>query len=149
MNRCSETGRHSLQLTVPESFTGQYPRLVSLAHRLSIAHSHGEVLDDQSFIEIGEALWQSLDAQTLVIRQELGDMAGICATLFNLCHLHAHREEMNEAIGAWLKTFDVASEIEDAAALSELDQLARTLGGDGLSFWEKLRKDFHGSGERS
>ncbi len=40
--------------------------------------------------------------QSLAIRQQIGDMAGLCATLFNMGHIHWQNEQQDEAVSAWV-----------------------------------------------
>ena len=77
--------------------------------------------------------------QSLAIQQEIGDIAGLCASLFNIGHIHLQNEEHKKAIQAWLKAYKIAKKINLAQALDALENLAKGLGLDnGLESWEKL-----------
>lgn len=75
---------------------------------------------------------------SLKIRQEIGDMAGMCPTLFNMGHIHWQNEEKKEAFAKWIAAYQIAKKIGFAQALDALDSLAKKLGGDGLAFWEQF-----------
>ena len=79
--------------------------------------------------------------QSLAIQQEIGDVAGLCATLFNMGHIHWQNEEHQEAIGAWVTAYTLASQMNLAKALNALAELAEHLGlPGGLQGWEVLAK---------
>jgi hypothetical protein len=79
--------------------------------------------------------------KSLVIHQKIGDMAGLCATLFNMGHIHLQNEEMKEAMQAWVKVYAIASRINLAQALDALALLAENLGLEGgLKGWKQLAK---------
>ncbi|HMN00569.1 MAG TPA: hypothetical protein PKC99_16295, partial [Anaerolineales bacterium] len=79
--------------------------------------------------------------QSLDIRRQIGDKAGLCATLFNMGHIHAQNEQIQEALGAWLTVYKIAKEINEYQALQALSQLAPQLGlPEGLEGWEMLAR---------
>jgi tetratricopeptide (TPR) repeat protein len=71
---------------------------------------------------------------------EIGDRSGLCATLFNIGHIHMQNNEPGEAVAAWTTVYAIAREIKLAQALNALESLARQLGQEGLAFWDNLRK---------
>ncbi len=80
--------------------------------------------------------------QSLAIQQEIGDVAGLCATLFNIGHIHTQNKEMSKALDSWLKVYKLASKMQFAQALEALIQLAPSLGlAEGLQGWEELAKN--------
>ena len=95
---------------------------------------------------LGQA-WQSLGdydraldflQQSLAIRREIGDLAGLCPTLFNIGHIQAAKQDLPGALASWLEAYRIARRIGEAQALQALDGLAKELGQDGLGFWEQL-----------
>jgi hypothetical protein len=52
----------------------------------------------------------------------------MCATLFNIGHIHLAKEEIQEALSAWFEVYEVAKEIEYAEVLEALDGLAKHFG---------------------
>ena len=69
-------------------------------------------------------------------------MAGLCATLFNIGHIHLQNEEIQEALDMWVQAYRIAKQIGWAEALNNLDNLAKEQGGAGLEFWEELARQF-------
>ena len=64
----------------------------------------------------------------------------MCATLFNIGHIHLGNDEVTEAIGSWVKVYKIAKEIENAQALDALESLAEGLGLEGgLDAWERAK----------
>ena len=77
--------------------------------------------------------------RSLAISQEIGDKAGLCATLFNMGHIHIQNNEVQEAVSAWLTVYSIAKAINEHAALQALAKLAPQLGLEGgLQGWEAL-----------
>jgi tetratricopeptide (TPR) repeat protein len=77
--------------------------------------------------------------QSLAIRQEIGDVAGLCATLFNMGHIHWQNEAQAEAVRAWVTVYQLASHMHLAQALQALEGLAGQLGlPGGLQGWAAL-----------
>ena len=76
--------------------------------------------------------------RALQICQEIGDKQGECVTLFNIGHNHSQHGEQQLALSTWLKAYKIAKQIGLAEALENLDQLAKSLGEEGLAFWEAL-----------
>ena len=79
--------------------------------------------------------------QSLAISREIGDTAGLCATLFNIGHIHAHNKEYQKAMEAWLTVYQMASQCNLAQLLEALEQLAGQIGLEGgLDGWARLEK---------
>lgn len=77
--------------------------------------------------------------QSLAIRQEIGDTAGLCATLFNIGHIHWQNKEQPQALSAWVSVYRLAKPMGLAQALDALEALAGQLGlPGGLDGWEQL-----------
>jgi len=77
--------------------------------------------------------------KSLAIQQEIGDNAGLCATLFNMGHIHAQNEEIPQAIQAWITVYRMAKPMNLAQILDALANLAPKLGlPEGLEGWEIL-----------
>ena len=77
--------------------------------------------------------------QSLAIRQEIGDVAGLCATLFNMGHIHLQNDEQQQAMQAWVTVYRLASQMNLAQVLNALENLAPQLGlQNGLAGWEQL-----------
>lgn len=79
--------------------------------------------------------------QSLDIRRQIGDKAGLCATLFNMGHIHAQNNQMREALSAWVTVYVLAKQMNLAQALQALSSLAPQLGlPEGLEGWEMLAR---------
>jgi tetratricopeptide (TPR) repeat protein len=78
--------------------------------------------------------------QSLAIRQEIGDLAGFCASTINMGHMHWQREEQQEALNAWVGAYLLAQKIGYAQALEALESIGTHLGGEGLEHWERLAR---------
>ena len=76
--------------------------------------------------------------QSLEIRREIGDRSGMCATLFNMGHIHYQNNDQQNAVMHWAKSYRIAKEIGEAQVLSALENLAKQLGGNDLSFWDAI-----------
>ena len=89
--------------------------------------------------------------QALAISQQIGDKAGLCATLFNMGHIHAQNKQIQEAVSAWVTVYLIAKQINEYRVLQALSQLAPQLGlPAGLQGWEMLAQRFQGeAGEDS
>ncbi len=60
-------------------------------------------------------------------------MAGLCASLFNMGHIHMQNEKNKEAMQAWMMVYRIAKKINLAQALEALTNLAEQIGlPDGL-----------------
>ncbi len=82
--------------------------------------------------------------QSLAIRQEIGDKSGLCATLFNIGHIHLQNEEVPQAIQAWVTVYQLAKPMQLSQALEALENLAGQLGlPDGLNSWETLAQQMN------
>jgi len=85
--------------------------------------------------------------QSLAIQQEIGDSAGLCATLFNMGHIHWQNGEQAEALAAWVMVYRLAHSMHLAQALDALVGLAGQLGlPGGMDGWEALARQMDGSG---
>ncbi|KPA13143.1 hypothetical protein MHK_006650, partial [Candidatus Magnetomorum sp. HK-1] len=76
--------------------------------------------------------------QSLEIRREIGDRSGMCATLFNMGHIHSQNNDQQKAEMHWVKSYHIAKQIGYAQVLSALENLAQQLGGNDLSFWDAI-----------
>nr|WP_324292859.1 hypothetical protein [uncultured Desulfobacter sp.] len=77
--------------------------------------------------------------KSLAIRQEIGDISGLCATLFNMGHIHWQNDEPKEAMSAWVSVYGLAKKINLAQALEALENLADQLKlPGGMNGWETL-----------
>jgi tetratricopeptide (TPR) repeat protein len=86
--------------------------------------------------------------QSLTIRQQIGDKAGLCATLFNMGHIHAQNKQMQEAVNAWVNVYLIAKQMNLAQALQALANLAPSLGmPEGLEGWEQLAQKMKDGGQ--
>jgi len=74
--------------------------------------------------------------QSLQIRRQIGDQAGLCPTLFNIAHIHWVKDDKQQAFAHWKQAYEIAKQIGYHKALSNLESTAKTLGGQGLDFWE-------------
>ncbi len=87
--------------------------------------------------------------QSLDICRQIGDKAGLCATLFNIGHIHAQKDEMGEAVSAWVTVYVIARQINEFQALQALSKLAPQLGlPEGLEGWEMLARRMKDEGGR-
>lgn len=87
--------------------------------------------------------------QSLDIRRQIGDKAGLCATLFNMGHIHAQNKQMQEAVSAWVTVYVMAKQMNLAQALQALSDLAPQLGlPEGLEGWERLAQRMNDEGAR-
>ena len=85
--------------------------------------------------------------QSLAIQQEIGDSAGLCATLFNMGHIHWQNGEQAEALEAWVMVYRLADSMNLIQALDALKGLAGQLGlPGGMDGWEALARQMDGSG---
>ena len=77
--------------------------------------------------------------RSLAIQQEIGDSAGLCATLFNMGHIYLQNEEGPNAITSWVTVYRMAKPMNLAQVLQALENLALQLGlPGGLNGWEQL-----------
>lgn len=84
--------------------------------------------------------------QALAIQQAIGDKAGLCATLFNMGHIHWQNEEVPQAISAWVTVYQIATGLNLAQALDALENLANQLGlPGGLDGWAQLARQLEES----
>lgn len=79
--------------------------------------------------------------RSLAIRQEIGDTAGPCATLFNMGHIHWQNNEPQQAVATWVQAYRLASAMGLRQVLGALEGLAGQLGLDGgLDGWAALAR---------
>jgi tetratricopeptide (TPR) repeat protein len=77
--------------------------------------------------------------QSLKIQQNISDKAGECVTLFNIGDIYYWQiNKPQQAMSVWLDAYQIAKQIGHAEALTNLDKLAKQLGGEGLDYWEAL-----------
>lgn len=63
----------------------------------------------------------------------------MCATLFNIGHIHLQNKERQQALDTWISVHQLATAMQLSQALEALENLAESLGlEDGLAGWEKL-----------
>ena len=85
--------------------------------------------------------------RSLAIRQEIGDSAGLCATLFNMGHIYLQNEEVSNAVSSWVTVYRMAKPMNLAQVLQALESLASGIGlPGGLDGWEQLSQQM-GEGE--
>lgn len=83
--------------------------------------------------------------KSLAIQQEIGDRSGLCATLFNIGHIYYQKEEISQAVQAWVTVYKLAKSMNLAQAMDALKNLAEQLKlPGGLDGWEKLSKQMEG-----
>ena len=80
--------------------------------------------------------------ESLTISREIGDIAGMCPTLFNIGRIHMQNQEPQQAMSAWISAYVFARKLDLAEALEHLDGLAKQIGGSGLEIWEQLAAQF-------
>ena len=137
-----------LGIAASEKISGQLnAALTSLKRALEISVSSGNcklegtTLNNISQIYDARGDYEralSYLTQALAIRQEIGDVAGLCATLFNMAHIHWENKEQQQALSTWLTVYKLAKQMNLAQALEALDGLGKQLGMEGLSGWEVL-----------
>lgn len=99
---------------------------------------------------MNEQLGNALDSlnQSLAITREIGDKAGLCATLFNIGHIHLQKDEFPQAAQAWVTVFRLAKTMRLAQALDALESLANKLElPGGLDGWETLSEKMKEKGQ--
>jgi hypothetical protein len=80
--------------------------------------------------------------------QQIGDSSGLCATLFNIGHIHFQKEEVSQAVQAWVMVYRLAKSMNLAQALDALKKLAEQLNlQGGLDGWEKLLAKIEKNGD--
>ncbi len=85
--------------------------------------------------------------RSLAIQQEIGDSAGLCATLFNMGHIYLKNEDLSNAVSAWVTVYRMAKPMNLAQVLQALESLAFGIGlPGGLDGWEQLSQQM-GEGE--
>lgn len=114
-----------------------------------ICRSENKKIQSEAFGQTGKQLLHLGDYDTaleylkksLAFQQEIGDPAGICATLFNIGHIHYTNDEIPQALQAWGTVYRLAKSINLAQVLDALEGLASQLKlPGGLDGWEKLAK---------
>ena len=131
-------GRYTLDGRYAELLARWLPEVRNSADKKTQAEAIGQT--GKLYIHIGDYetalayLKQSLD-----IMRQIGDKAGLCATLFNMGHIHAQKGEIQEAVSAWVTVYLIAKQINEFQALQALSKLAPQLGlPEGLEGWEML-----------
>ena len=76
--------------------------------------------------------------ESLAIQRAIGDRAGLCIALLNISHIYWKKEEHQQALAYWIRTYQIAKEIDYTEVLAALENLAKRLGGSGLEYWERL-----------
>ncbi|TLU88444.1 MAG: CHAT domain-containing protein [Chlorobium sp.] len=85
--------------------------------------------------------------RSLAIQQEIGDIAGLCATLFNMGHIYWQNDDQSNAVSSWITVYKMSKKMKLAQALQALESLAPQIGlPGGLSGWEQLSQQM-GEGE--
>lgn len=82
--------------------------------------------------------------KSFAIKQEIGDVAGLCTTLFNMGHIYLLKEDVTQAIGTWHGLYQFAKEKKQDKFLNALEALG--LPG-GLSFFEGLASQAEETGD--
>ncbi len=79
--------------------------------------------------------------QALEISKEIGDKAGLCATLFNLGHIYYYQQgDKEKAMKTWAKVYSIAKPMHLAEAFDHLEKLVDELGlPEGLAAWENVQ----------
>ena len=86
----------------------------------------------------------------LAICQKIGDKAGMCITLFNMGHMYARKDQIQEAVRAWVTVYMLAKPMGLAEVLKALTNLAPQLGlPEGLQGWEMLAQRMQSGAQRS
>jgi tetratricopeptide (TPR) repeat protein len=114
----------------------------SLAIQQAIDNRAGE---GRTLNNLSEIYWMRGDFDTalryleesLAIRRAIGDRAGLCPALFNMGHIYWRKDEHQKALACWIEAYQIAKEIDLAEALTNLERLAKAMGGDGLEYWEQ------------
>lgn len=131
-------GKYTLDGRYAELLTRWLPQTRNSSDKKTQAEAIGQT--GKLHIHIGDYetalayLKQSLD-----IMRQIGDKAGMCVTLFNMGHMYARAEKIQEAAGMWVNSYLLAKQIGYAEVLKSLANLAPQLGlPEGLEGWEML-----------
>ena len=69
-------------------------------------------------------------------------MAGLCATSFNIGHIHWQNDQKKDAYASWVSVYTIAKKIGNAQVLEALEGLAEQLElPGGLEGWETVLAD--------
>ncbi len=68
---------------------------------------------------------ESKITRSLAIRKEIGDKAGMCATLFNMGHIAWGAKKQEKALSYWVEVHSIANTLREAQALDALDGLGK------------------------
>ena len=81
--------------------------------------------------------------ESLKISQEIGDIAGLCATLFNMGHIYYYQKDDHPTgLQMWREVYQLAQPIKLAQVLDALENLANELElPAGLESWAMLGED--------
>ena len=92
---------------------------LELLHRAQLPHW----VNKFTIIFHTAAQWNALEPLlqlSLVIYQEIGDKSGLCATLFNIGHIHWQNDQSDKALRLWVAAYRIAKQIGAAQALENL-----------------------------
>ena len=114
----------------------------SLAIRRAIGDRVGEGVTLNNLSQIYQARGDYDTAlryleESLVISRVTGDRAALCTQLFNMGLIYWQKNGRQQAVACWLEAYQIAKEVGLAEALTNLERLAKKMGGDGLEYWEQ------------
>jgi tetratricopeptide (TPR) repeat protein len=116
-----------------------------IARELNHKESEGAVLSNvgQSYLEKGDyAAAKKYMEQAMTLHIDIGNQAGHCFTLLNMGHIHWRNHQREEALGVWLKAYQLAKPMGLTQALDSLAELAENVGlSPGLAGWAKLSQE--------
>ncbi len=77
--------------------------------------------------------------RSLAIQREIGDLAGLCTTKFNMGHIYWQYDDQTNALSSWVNVYKMAKKMNLAQALQALESLASDIGlAGGFEGWEQL-----------
>ena len=137
VRRDYETARRYLEeaLAIQRAIGDRAGESVSLNNLSSIHHARRDYDEALRYLEA-----------SLNIKRAIGDRAGLSPTLFNMGHIYWQKNEHQQALACWVEAYRIARKIDNAEALTELENLAKQRGGSGLEDWERLSQQMS-SGE--
>jgi tetratricopeptide (TPR) repeat protein len=77
--------------------------------------------------------------KSLDIHRAIGNRVGLCLTLLNMGHIYWQKNQHQQALACWIEAYQIAEEIGLAEALTNLEKLAKEMGGDRPE-WEQLAR---------
>ncbi|WGZ92550.1 MAG: tetratricopeptide repeat protein [Candidatus Thiothrix putei] len=120
---------------------------IARARRAEMVAYEGTTLNNISLIYSARGDYDTaLDflKKSLAIQQEIGDVAGLCTTLFNIAFIQWQNGEHDEAKRSWVKVYGIAKKINLAQILQALESLAGNIGLEGgLQGWEMLAQQMN------